>query len=128
MEVARAWVRGELAEGQTGQDETMAEAAFLGFDATSLDGLKTQLNRGRATLKIWAVNLPIVTAFLAVSTQWRTALVPTERGFALRHIGLDYAGAKAGLAALGLAVSAEEWAGIQVMELAAVAEFNGGGW
>jgi hypothetical protein len=69
---------------------------------------------------LWPEHVAIVEAFFAVDTQWRTApigggMVPTR----IRFVGLDYAGVRAGLDALGMTVTPELWAGLQVMERAA---------
>ncbi len=57
-----------------------------------------------------------------MQTQWR--LVAGASGLA--WLGLDYAGAAAGLAAAGVAVTPALWADLRVMEAAVVARMNGG--
>lgn len=83
---------------------------------------------------LWPVNLPVWEAFCAVSLQWRTASrggggVAGMGGAALApvtvvFIGLDYAAVRAGLDALGIAVTPELWRGLQVIEVAACAALN----
>lgn len=62
---------------------------------------------------------------MIAATQWRTANVPAKHGFDVLWIGLDHAGALAGLAAAGISVTPELWAGIRTMEAAAIAALNG---
>jgi len=81
--------------------------------------------KARASFGVWPDNWPVAAAFVAVQTQWRTGLVATGRGFRTAVLGLDYAGALAGLRAAGIEVSPELWAGLQVMERAAAAALNG---
>jgi hypothetical protein len=76
---------------------------------------------------VWPVNAPIVAAFCAVGSQWRTTLKILGGDFATRFIGLDYAGAKVALEALGVSITAELWSGLQVMEGAARDALNGDG-
>lgn len=70
---------------------------------------------------IWPCNLSALRAFLAVSTQWRA--VERSEG-QLRWIGLDYAGARAGLDLAGIAVTPDLWADVQTIETAARAALN----
>ena len=70
---------------------------------------------------VWPENVAAVAAFLAVSSQWRLA----PRGDGAVVIGLDYAGAAAGLELAGLRVTPDLWAAIRVIEVAAVDEMNG---
>ncbi len=66
--------------------------------------------------EIWADNMPVVEAFLAAASQWRTA----GGGFGpLVWLGLDYAGAVAGIAAAGIVLTPELWSGVRMMEGAA---------
>jgi hypothetical protein len=70
--------------------------------------------------EVWEENAAIVEAFLAASTQWRVA--GTFGG--LVFLGLDYAGARAGIEAAGIEITPELWAGLRVMEQAACAALN----
>jgi hypothetical protein len=71
---------------------------------------------------IWPENMDIVSAFQAVSSQWRAAGMADGR---LHYIGLDYAGASAGLNAAGIALTSDQWHGLRVMEGEARAALNG---
>ncbi len=56
-------------------------------------------------------------AFLAAASQWRAVsigggLAPAR----LYWIGLDYAGARAGIELSGITITPELWAGVQIME------------
>lgn len=73
---------------------------------------------------VFAEHVPIVDAFLAVCSQWRTAAASTMAGARLVYLGLDYAGARAGLALAGIEATPDLWAGVQIMEAAAVAALN----
>ncbi len=71
---------------------------------------------------MWPQNMPIVTAFLAICTQWR--IVPMPSG----HIywqGLDYTAARAGLKQARIKLNPAEWSWLRVMESAASAALNG---
>jgi hypothetical protein len=75
---------------------------------------------------VWPENVGVVEAFLSISSQWRTAsigggLSPSR----LVYLGLDYAGARAGIEAAGIAITPELWAGVRVMEDAACDALNG---
>ena len=72
---------------------------------------------------VWPVNMPIVDAFVAVATQWRTTALADGRVF---FDGLDYAGVRAGLELAGLLLSPREWRGVRTMERAAAKLMNGG--
>lgn len=60
-------------------------------------------------------------AFREVGSQWRA--VPLGRG-KLFYLGLDYAGAKAGLDLAGIKVTPDIWRGIRVMEAETCAVLN----
>jgi hypothetical protein len=69
---------------------------------------------------VWPDNVAVVRAFLAASSQWRSVvagggLAPAR----IFYVGLDYAGAKVAIDALGIAITPELFVGIQVMEDAA---------
>lgn len=74
---------------------------------------------------VWPQNIPAVSAFVAVATQWRTALAPTENGLRVLWIGLDYAAVRAGLELARITVTPETWAGLVDVELAARDALNG---
>lgn len=69
---------------------------------------------------IWPDNVAAVEAFLACETQWRA--VPGSKR--LVFIGLDYAGATAGIAAAGITVTPPLWSAVRVMEMAAREALN----
>lgn len=91
----------------------------MGLDESAIDDLAAHLGEGHQG--VWTENWPIVRAFLSISTQWRSAF--GRRGAFM--IGLDYGAVKAGLDALGTAITPELWHGIQMMEAEAVAVLNG---
>lgn len=75
---------------------------------------------------VWPQNATIVEAFLAASSQWRTAPIGGGPGpVGIMFIGLDYAGARAGIEASGIPVTPELWAGLRVMEAEARDALNG---
>ena len=80
------------------------------------------LSKEEPGFPVWPQNMPIVTAFLAISNQWQMIAMPSG------HIywqGLDYARVRAGLKQAGIAVSPVQWAWLRVMESAARAVLNG---
>ncbi|MEX2126974.1 MAG: DUF1799 domain-containing protein [Xanthobacteraceae bacterium] len=77
------------------------------------------------TVEVWRENWGIVCAWLAAATQWRTTTGFEERRWRVVWIGLDYAGARAGIDAMGIAVTPELWTGLLVMEAEARAALNG---
>jgi hypothetical protein len=75
---------------------------------------------------VWPEHAAIVTAFLACATQWRVTAV--GGGFAparLLWIGLDYASARAGMEAAGIAITPKLWSGVRLMEAEARDALNG---
>lgn len=85
---------------------------------------------------IWPEHVAIVTAFLAVSSQWRVAPVSsggmmTAAGGVMSpttplFIGLDYASVRAGFDAELIEVTPTLWRGLRVMEAEACAALNEG--
>jgi hypothetical protein len=72
-------------------------------------------------LGVWPENRQAVEAFLACQTQWRVLA-----GFKqVLFIGLDYAGARAALDALAIAITPDLWRDLQIMEAAAAHALNG---
>jgi len=94
------------------------------MDEAGLAALRLALGRGDGA-GVWPQNAAIVTAFLLVASQWRTGLRITDAGVRTVFIGLDYAAARAGLDALGVAVTPALFAGVMVMEMAAAKALNG---
>ena len=72
--------------------------------------------------EVWPENMPIVDAWLAIASQWRTVALADGR---VHWIGLDYAAAKAGLELAAITVTGSLWAGVCAMERAASAALNG---
>jgi len=125
MAAARAWAAGTLAADRQKEPEALADARRWGFDEEAIAGLLEELGVAAVDFAVWAVNVPAVNAFLAVASQWRTALEPVEGGFRTYWVGLDYAGAGVALDKLEIAVTPRIWADLSVMELAARAALNG---
>jgi hypothetical protein len=96
------------------------------MDAAGIAALMAERGRHAEGGGVWPHNVAAVTAFLAVSTQWRTALTAGEHGLRTIFVGLDYAAARAGLDGLGIAVTPELWARLVVIERAARDALNGG--
>jgi hypothetical protein len=119
---ARAWVAGGLTRPAR-EPGAIADARRLGWSEAAIADLRGRL--GAAGAGVWPQNSDAVSAFLAVATQWRTTLAPGPRGARLVWLGLDYAAAKVALDAVGIAVTAELWAALTIMELAARAALNG---
>lgn len=96
----------------------------MGLDAETIAAIMAALGAGQED-GVLPQNVATVSAFLAVASQWRTILVPTEMSVRTVFVGLDYAGARVALDALGIAVDPALWAGLAVMEQAAAAALNG---
>jgi hypothetical protein len=107
-------VRGELHAPHDDDDDALADARAIGIDLSPED-----LSPERAT-GVWAENVAAVTAFLAVSTQWRVAAGATG----LVITGLDYAGVRAGIEAIGIEITPRLWGDVQMIEAGALAELN----
>ena len=108
--------------GAAGPSDAVADAEAFGFPAEVIEQLR-QSGSAPNKLEVWPENWPIIHAFTAISTQWRTA--PIGMG-AYRYLGLDYTAAKAALELAGITVTSEQWEGVRVMERAATIELNGG--
>lgn len=74
--------------------------------------------------QVWPVNMPVVRAWNAIDTQWRTETLADGR---VHWIGLDYAAVRAGYDMGGLRIEPRIWAGVQLMERAASVVLNGVG-
>jgi hypothetical protein len=72
--------------------------------------------------EVWRVNWPIVDAFLAVATQWRQLALVDGR---VLWAGLDYTAADVALRRAEIAITADQWRGLQLMEREAAAALNG---
>lgn len=108
--------------GAAAPDEAIEDAHAFGFPAEVIEQLE-QMAAPAQRLEIWPENWPIVQAFTAIATQWRTA--PLGLG-GYRYLGLDYTAAKAGLELAGITLAADQWKGVRMMERAATIELNGG--
>lgn len=118
---------------QDEKEKAIEDGRRFGMDAQSLARLTAAIS---ATLRIaaetdgdgvWPENVEAVTAFYAVTSQWR--VVSMSGGFApgrLVTIGLDYAGVRAGLDAEQIAVTPDLWRDLRIMEDAACAALNEG--
>lgn len=99
----------------------------FGFAAASIEAARAALVGGPDnSAGVWPQNVTIVLAFLAASSQWRIAglgggFVPARVYF----VGLDYAGARVAIEAVGIAITPTLWVGMQVMEAAARDALNG---
>lgn len=107
--------------GAAGPDEAIEDAKAFGFPAEVIVQLQ-QSDVHAGNVDIWSVNWPIVQAFTAIATQWRTA--PMGLG-GHRYLGLDYAAAKAGLELAGITLCPGQWKGVRMMERAATEHLNG---
>lgn len=74
---------------------------------------------------VWPENHAAVDAFLAVASQWRTAVTMEKGRLTTMWIGLDYAGAAIGWGARGIEMTNDLLTGVQIMEMAARAALNG---
>lgn len=110
------------------------------MDSASVARLQAALNADAARSAkrtgeydgLWPEHVPIVTAFLLVSSQWRVAsigsgVLSSAGGFSssrLIFIGLDYAAVRIALDAEGIDVTRDLWRGIRTMEFAAIEVLN----
>jgi hypothetical protein len=117
-------VAGEFADDSTQPGDALADAARFGLSQEEIDGLREALGR-QQTRKLWAMHLDAFAALMAGATQWRTRLVPDERGPVERVVGLDYGGLKVALDALGIRLSPASWTQLAVHERAAAGALNG---
>ncbi|MEX0841714.1 MAG: DUF1799 domain-containing protein [Xanthobacteraceae bacterium] len=105
----------------------MRDARRFGLPQDQIDALARSLAAGAEDdCAVWPENAEAVRAFLAVDSQWRVTavgggLAPARPYF----VGLDYAAARAGIAAAGIAITPELWAGLRVMEGEALKALNG---
>lgn len=105
-----------------GVSEAARDARELGVSEDVIAALEQAENTNRNEIGVWAENWDIVAAFTTILTQWRVVALPNGR---LRWLGLDYAGAGAGLTLAGAAMTPDLWAGIRTMEAAGRAAANG---
>lgn len=102
------------------------------MDQATVSGIGRTVERVHATagefgfVGLWPENVPIVEAFMVSATQWRIVARPalTERG-GFVFLGLDYAGARAGIEAAGITITPALWDGVRIMEAEAIKALNG---
>ncbi len=125
---ARAWATGAGAAFSETEPEALRDAERFGLPAAAVEAVRLKLAGGAQTPAggVWPENMAAVEAFLAVATQWRTAAIGGLSGGRIVFIGLDYAGAAAGLAAAGIETSPGLWRDVRIMEQAALAALNEG--
>lgn len=99
----------------------MEDAAALGLSDAMMAAMIADAQHDD-DVEIWPENEAVFGAFLSVSTQWRAVALADGR---VHWLGLDYAGARAGLDAEGVTVTPELWRGLCVIEHAARSAFNG---
>lgn len=103
----------------------MRDARLAGMDPGSIAALQADLN-AESGEGVWPQNIETVRAFFAAGTQWRTTMLPDgASGFRLLWVGLDYQGAKVAIEAMNIEVDPSLWAGLALMEEAAMAVMNG---
>lgn len=107
-----------VSDRKADRDDAATDAGKWGiaFDPALVEGA-----HGEA---VWAENVAAVTAFLVSTTQWRCVALANGR---IRTLGLDYAGVRAGLEMGAVAMTAQLWCDLRVVENGAVAEMNGAG-
>ncbi|PZQ20462.1 MAG: hypothetical protein DI569_15455 [Sphingopyxis macrogoltabida] len=71
---------------------------------------------------VWPQNMPIVHAFMSVSSQMQGIATASGR---IIWQGLNYAGARAGLKNARIKLTPAQWTWLRVMENAAAAALNG---
>lgn len=103
-------------------EETRRDAESFGLAPEAIARLAARPDAGGG---VWPDNVQIVRAFLAVETQWRTAVAGGMESSRILFVGLDYTAVRAGLDAVGIEITPDLWSGLQVMEGDARAAMNG---
>jgi hypothetical protein len=119
---ARQWA---LGDGGGADDDAIADAWRDGWPEEEIDALRHELAATLPGYRLWAMHGRAFLALEAGRTQWRTGLVAVAAGLATRILGLDYAGLKVALDALGLTLLPHEWRQLTVLERAAAQAMNG---
>ncbi|WP_064742217.1 DUF1799 domain-containing protein [Inquilinus limosus] len=125
IEAAQRWARGKPSRAE-GEPEAIKDLRRLGATEAEIAEAKRRLGLlSTGDFGVFPENWPAVCAWSAVCTQWRTGAVPGGLGPGrILYLGLDYAGARAGLALASIDNTPELWAGLQIMEGAAIEELN----
>lgn len=109
------------------------------MDPTSVARLQAALAAGATRSDeyagLWPEHVPIVNAFMLVSSQWRVASVGSGMmspaggvsSSRLVFIGLDYAAVRIALDAEEIEITRDLWGGIRAMEIAAIEVLNESG-
>ncbi len=97
------------------EDEAQADARRWGIDPALVRPGED------AATGVWPEHVAAVEAFLAIAGQWR--MVAGMGG--MLALGLDYAGAQAGLELAGIETTPALWAEIRAIEAGAKAAMNG---
>lgn len=71
---------------------------------------------------VWPGHATAARAFVAIASQMRQVIGPAGGCV----VGLDYAGAKAGLELAAIAITPDDWARVRIIEAEAVKAMNGG--
>ena len=109
MAAGRHWATGGAPADV--HDGAAADAAMFGIDLDDVELPAT------SDADLWPQNLPAVSAFVAVSNQWRCAA-----GLGgLIYTSLDYAAAESGLRLAGITTTPELWADVRTIERGAIA-------
>ena len=108
------------------EDEAVADARRWGLPDDQVAALAARLGPGSGQRPggevfdgVWPDNRPAVDAFLAASSQWRTAATMEDGHLRTRYIGLDYAGAAVAWAAFDIDPAAAFRGGLRRVEAAA---------
>lgn len=94
----------------------------MGLSAAAAAALIEAEDAAHNTFEVWPVNMPIVDAFLAVATQWRTVALVDGR---VMWMGLDYTAVHAHLAAIAVVLNPGQLLRLGTMEREASDALNG---
>lgn len=102
----------------------MTDADIAALKAVLGSGYGSDRGRHENFAGVWPDNRAAVDAFLAASSQWRTAVAMEDGRLRTLWIGLDYAGAAVAWSACGIAPAAA-FGGLRIMEATARDALNG---
>lgn len=105
-------------------DDALADARRWGLDDEEIAAVTAALGRS-GNERLWVQHVAAFAALCAAGTQWRRRLVATADGVRELVAGLDYAGVKVAIDAVGIALTAEDWRQLRVLETEAVRALNG---